>query len=128
MIIIQEYLYQIKPYIAHIQLYLDYFLFGMLQIIKNQLAEIINNIDAGNSNLSYEDQVKIFKAIQQITNKDTRMSKRMACDYLGKSRATFDNYVKLGLLPKGIKEDGFKELSWNKSDLDIFINNHKEYF
>ena len=52
----------------------------------------------------------------------------MACDYLGKSRATFDNYVKLGLLPKGTKEDGFKELSWNKSDLDIFINNHKEYF
>lgn len=100
----------------------------MLQIIRNQLAEIINNIDTGNSNLSYEDQVKIFKAIQQITNKDTRMSKRMACDYLGKSRATFDNYVKLGLLPKGIKEDGFKELSWNKSDLDIFINNHKEYF
>ena len=46
----------------------------------------------------------------------------MACDYLGVSRATFDNYVIDGLLPKGIKEDGFKELSWNKSDLDIFLH------
>lgn len=49
----------------------------------------------------------------------------MACDYLGVSRATFDNYVRDGLLPKGIKEDGFKELSWNKSDLDIFLHQHK---
>lgn len=50
------------------------------------------------------------------------MSKVMACDYLGVSRATFDNYVRNGFIPKGIKEDGFKELSWNKSDLDIFLN------
>lgn len=97
----------------------------MLQIIKRQLAEIIDNIDSGNSNLSYEDQIKIFKAIQQLTSSDKRMSKVMACDYLGVSRATFDNYVRDGLLPKGIKEDGFKELSWNKSDLDIFLHQHK---
>lgn len=97
----------------------------MLQIIKRQLAEIIDNIDSGNSNLSYEDQIKVFKTIQQLTSNDKRMSKVMACDYLGVSRATFDNYVRDGLLPKGIKEDGFKELSWNKSDLDIFLHQHK---
>lgn len=94
----------------------------MLQIIRNQLANIIDNIDAGNSNLSYEDQLKVFKAIQMITQGDQRMSKVMACDYLGVSRATFDNYVRDVFIPKGIKEDGFKELSWNKSDLDIFLN------
>lgn len=97
----------------------------MLQIIQRQLADIIDNIDSGNSNLSYEDQVKVFKAIQQLTSNDKRMSKVMACDYLGVSRATFDNYVRNGLLPKGIKEDGFKELSWNKSDLDIFLHQNK---
>lgn len=97
----------------------------MLQIIRNQLEEIIENIDSGNSNLSYEDQIKVFKAIQQLTSNDKRMSKVMACDYLGVSRATFDNYVRDGLLPKGIKEDGFKELSWNKSDLDIFLHQYK---
>lgn len=98
----------------------------MLQIIRNQLAEIIDNIDAGNSNLSYEDQLKVFKAIQILTQGDQRMSKVMACDYLGVSRATFDNYVRDGFIPKGIKEDGFKELSWNKSDLDVFLNQKQQ--
>lgn len=49
------------------------------------------------------------------------MSKVQACDYLGVSRATFDNYVRDGFIPKGIKQEGFKELSWQKSDLDIFL-------
>lgn len=98
----------------------------MLQIIRNQLAEIIDNIDAGNSNLSYKDQLKVFKTIQMLTQGDQRMSKVMACDYLGVSRATFDNYVRDGFIPKGIKEDGFKELSWNKSDLDIFLNQKQQ--
>nr|DAM09941.1 MAG TPA: excisionase [Caudoviricetes sp.] len=31
------------------------------------------------------------------------MSKIQACDYLGISRATFDNYVKNGWIPKGYK-------------------------
>lgn len=44
------------------------------------------------------------------------MSKVQACDYLGVSRATFDNYVR-----DGVKQEGFKELSWNKADLDIFL-------
>ena len=51
-----------------------------------------------------------------------RMSKIQACDYLGVSRATFDNYVRDGFIPKGIKQEGFKELSWNKADLDIFLS------
>lgn len=51
-----------------------------------------------------------------------RMSKVQACDYLGVSRATFDNYVRDGFIPKGVKQEGFKELSWQKSDLDIFLS------
>ena len=50
------------------------------------------------------------------------MSKVMACDYLGVSRKKIDNYVKDGFIPKGIKEDGFKELNWYRSDLDVFLN------
>ena len=57
-----------------------------------------------------------------IANPDYRMSKVQACDYLGVSRATFDNYVRDGFIPKGIKQEGFKELSWNKADLDIFLS------
>ena len=49
------------------------------------------------------------------------MSKIQACDYLGVSRATFDNYVRDGFIPKGIKQEGFKELYWPKIDLDMFL-------
>lgn len=68
-----------------------------------------------------EQQSKIISVLSNIANPDYRMSKVQACDYLGVSRATFDNYVRDGFIPKGIKQEGFKELSWNKADLDIFL-------
>lgn len=68
----------------------------------------------------WNSRVKLFLCYQ-IANPDYRMSKVQACDYLGVSRATFDNYVRDGFIPKGIKQEGFKELSWNKADLDIFL-------
>lgn len=37
------------------------------------------------------------------------------------SRRARRNYINKGLIPKGRKRQGFKELSWNKSDLDKFI-------
>lgn len=37
------------------------------------------------------------------------------------SRATFDNYVREGIIPRGEKVAGFKELSWSKKDLDDYI-------
>ena len=37
------------------------------------------------------------------------------------SRATFDNYVREGKLPRGKHEIGFKELSWSKKELDEFV-------
>ena len=98
----------------------------MLQIIKKLLEQIIADIDAGNSSVSYEDQVKIIRFIQNMTDKDSRMSKIQACDYLGVSRATFDNYVKNGWVPRGQKQDGFKELSWMKSDLDIYLMTQRQ--
>lgn len=50
------------------------------------------------------------------------MSKYSACKYLNVSRATFDNYVRLGKLPRGIHKAGFEELFYRKKDLDEFIN------
>ena len=51
------------------------------------------------------------------------MNKTQAADYIGVCRATFDNYVKDGLIPKGKQISGFKELRWYKSDLDLFLIN-----
>lgn len=98
----------------------------MLSIIRNLLQQIINDIDSNNTNLTYEDQMKALRFIQNMVDKNCRMSKMQTCDYLGVSRATFDNYVKNGWIPRGEKQDGFKELSWMKSDLDIYLNTQKE--
>ena len=37
------------------------------------------------------------------------------------SRATFDNYVREGKIPKGKKETCWKELSWSESELKEVI-------
>lgn len=51
-------------------------------IIRTLLQKFIDDIDS------------------DIANPDYRMSKVQACDYLGVSRATFDNYVRDGFIPK----------------------------
>lgn len=97
----------------------------MITILKKYLLKIVNDIDAGNSNISEEDTIKLCEVLKEYTNKDVRMSKYKAYTYLNVSRATFDNYVAQGLLPRGIKEAGYKELSWYKKDLDTFIEKCK---
>lgn len=92
----------------------------MLRLIRNLLEQIVNDIDSGNSNISQDDQQEVLSLIQKFTSKE--LSKLEAADYIGVSRATFDNYIKNGQIPQGRKRKGFKELSWNKSDLDKFLN------
>lgn len=90
-----------------------------LRIIRNLLAEIIANIDAGNSNGSEEDLEVIIKDLIKLNRGIKRISKREACEKILKcSPSTFDNYIKLGLIPPGHKEVGFKELSWSEKDFD----------
>lgn len=93
----------------------------MLNVIKEQLLKIIENIDAGNSNISEEEAINTLKYIRELTDQDKRLSKYQACQYLNVSRATFDNYVREGKLPRGKKEAGFKELSWSKKELKNYI-------
>ena len=95
----------------------------MLKIIKSILQQFINDIDSGNSNIDENQQNEILQLLQNINQEE--LSKIKSANYIGVSRATFDNYIKKGLIPKGHKRQGFKELSWNKSDLDNFINNEK---
>lgn len=93
----------------------------MLNIIKNQLLKIISDIDAGNCDLSLDEEIEVINFINKLSNKECRMSKYEAYSYLNISRAKFDNLVKEGKLPKGKKQQGFKELSWTKGDLDKYI-------
>jgi predicted DNA-binding transcriptional regulator AlpA len=94
----------------------------MLKIIRTILQKFIDDIDADNTNISYEQQCDIIKILSNVDiGKDNEMNKTQAADYLGVSRATFDNYVHDGFLPKGKQVGSFKELRWYKSDLDLFL-------
>ena len=101
-----------------------------LKIIRDLLADRINAIDTGNSNISEESQLEIIELFSRLANPEEKMSKYQSIDYINKhgvkiSRATFDNYVKDGKLPKGKHQQGFTEIFWYKSDLDDFIDKKK---
>lgn len=83
--------------------------------------KIVDDIDAGNSNITEDEANELINTLKELTDKEKRLSKYAACRYLNVSRATFDNYVREGKLPKGKHEIGFKELSWSKKDLDNFV-------
>lgn len=91
----------------------------MLSIIKELLLKIINDIDTGNSNLSAKECEEVIDYLSFISNKNEKLSK-----YLNISRATFDNYVRAGKIPKWRKQQGFKELFFYKKDLDKFKENN----
>ena len=92
----------------------------MLKLIRNQLLKIVEDIDAGNSNLTEEEEIEVAKLLKKFTTKDRPMSKYEAYTYLGISRAKFDNLAREGKLPQGKKQQGFKELSWTKKELDKY--------
>ena len=93
----------------------------LMDVIAQLLEQCLGNIKAGTSNISEEDQLEIVAMLRKYTDKDRRLSKYQACTYLNMSRATFDNYVREGKIPKGKKEVGWKELSWSESELKEVI-------
>lgn len=97
----------------------------MISVIREILLKMIGDIDAGNSNITENDAMELTKILKSYTDKTQKMSKYQACRHLNVSRATFDNYVREGKLPRGKHEIGFKELSWNKKELDEFIKKMK---
>lgn len=83
-----------------------------LKVLRKVLEEAIANIDAGNSNHSDDELDDIISSLTKLNRGIKRISKREACErILHCSPSTFDNYIKLGLIPRGHKEYGFKELN-----------------
>lgn len=81
------------------------------------LREVANRIDAGNCDLTETESLYIMEVMTR-----TSMSKESACSYLNISRSRFDDLVRQHKLPKGVKQRGFKELIWYRSDLDKYLN------
>lgn len=97
----------------------------MLKVIKLLLEKIINDIDCGNSNITEDEAMDIIKIIKSYTDKTQKLSKYQACQKLNISRATFDNLVREGIIPRGEKVIGFKELFWEEKALDKVIESRR---
>lgn len=69
--------------------------------------------------INHENGEELVKTLSVLNKGVKRISKAYACEHiLHCSPATFDNYVRAGIIPKGKKEIGFNELSWSLKDFD----------
>lgn len=92
----------------------------LTQTLRNLLVECIEDIDSGNCKLDHDGLGEAVHALRIYSRKDVSLSKYQAYNHLGINRATFDNYIKDGKLPKGKKVPGFTELMWNEKELDEY--------
>lgn len=80
--------------------------------ITKQLRQIADDIDADNSHITEEEGIEILSNIAHI-----ELSKEQSCDLLNVRGAQFGNLINQGVIPKGRKVKGFKELRWYKDEL-----------
>lgn len=90
------------------------------------LEKTLDDYKADNTYLSETEMVDIMSMLCHQA-----LSKESACKYLNISRSRFDDLVREGKLPRGIKRTGFKELVFYKDELDKAIrkikNEREEY-
>ena len=84
--------------------------------VAKLLREVANKIDSGNCELSEDQAMDIISALSHEV-----LSKDGACSYLNLSRSRFDDLVREGVIPRGRKRRGFKELIFYKDELDIVL-------
>lgn len=97
----------------------------ILKVLSNLLRTLADNIDAGNSNINETEAVELVDIIRQFTDREELITKYEACRYLNISRATFDNYVRAGKLPKGKKKIGSTAKFYTKKELDEKLKQFK---
>lgn len=96
----------------------------MKDAIINLLEKLLNDFKTDNTYLSEEELLTVAKCLSEInTIQKTEYCRTEAYKYLRISRSSFDNKVKEGILPKGIKIAG-KGPIWYKKDLDNYIKNY----
>lgn len=89
---------------------------ALRKILARTLREVANRIDSGNCEMTETEALDIMSVINHEP-----LSKEGACRYLNMSRSKFDSLIREGILPKGKKVRGFKELRWYKDELDSCV-------
>ena len=95
-----------------------------LSIIRELLNKTIDDIDAGNSNITENEEKEVIELLQTIN--DDKLSKYQARQILNNMPAsTFDKLVRDGKIPRGRKRAGWTELYWYKKDIMKYLAKSK---
>lgn len=95
-------------------------------IIAGALQNIVDKVRDETITCTDEEISKTLDELAKF-NTERPMSKEEACIYMNMSRSVFDTHIRNGLIPHGKKRMGFKELSWNKPELDKALVAMKNY-
>lgn len=82
------------------------------RILAELLRRTADAIDQGTCTLT---NAQASMIIDELLNRP--MSKEQASIYLGIGRSSFDKAIREGIIPRGRKVAGFKELLWFTKDL-----------
>lgn len=95
--------------------------------IAKILREIADKLDAGTSGIPDEEEaIQVMKNIAYLTDRSKPLSAYQVCQKLHICRATLDNYIREGKLPKGNKTPGLSSLTWEEKVIDDFIAKNKK--
>lgn len=86
---------------------------ALKSIIIKVLEETLSKLKADTCELTEDEAMAIINNMTHVA-----VSKEKACRYLNMSRSKFDSKVLEGIIPKGRKRVGFKELVWYLDELD----------
>lgn len=89
------------------------------------IKSLLDDIDAGNSNMTEDEMEETIEFIKDISNRDEYYSREGSAKYLNMSIQNFDLLRKKGEIPEGIKRAGITNLLWSKKVLDKYIEEHK---
>lgn len=92
-------------------------------LLVRALRLLADNIEANNTNITEEEAINLMSVVAHRA-----MSKEDCIIYLNVSRATFDNYVRDGFMPKGVKRRGWKELVWYEDEIIAYKNKFSNVF
>ena len=80
--------------------------------IAKILRDIANKLDNDTCELTEDEAMDIVNILAHEA-----LSKEEACIYMNLKTTRFDDLVRDGIIPKGVKRKGWKELRWYKDDL-----------
>lgn len=92
----------------------------LMKLVAKLLRDVADKFDGGTSEISEEQALDIINILTHEI-----LSKECACEYLNLSRSRFDDLIRLGIIPKGRKRKGFKELVWYKDELQNVVRSNQ---